>query len=265
MANILVSNNVYMPTSQACVVDTTPPTFTGIATISAQLNGSILATWLAATDTSLPIYYDVYIQAGTSVGLFSSSNISISTNKLSVYLFTLADNSLLVSGQTYFVGIRARDPLGNQSTTLTSLSALSQGVNPTRTLTVADIGLIVDGVWDELQSAHTTPGTFGKYLDIEVGSRATQTSITALDSKLGTPAGVSVSADIAAVKVDTSSIDSKVDVNVSTRASQASVDAVPTAAENADAVWTENVNDHATGTTTARTLKDAKIFSQIDI
>lgn len=82
-------------------------------------------------------------------------------------------------------------------------------------------------------------------LDATISSRASQTSVNALDTKLGTPAGVSVSADIAAVKTD--------------------IAAVPTAAENADAVWDENVNDHATGTTTARTLKDAKIFSQIDL
>jgi hypothetical protein len=175
MANILVSGNVYAPTSQACVVDTTSPTFAGIATISAQLNGSILATWLAATDASNPIYYDVYIQPTTATGLFSSTNLALSTNKLSIYIFTLADNTLLLNGQTYFIGIRARDPLGNQSTTLASLSAISQGVNPTRVLTPADIPDMVDQV------------------------------------------------------------------------------------------WTENVNDHATGTTTARTLKDAKIFSQIDI
>ena len=74
-----------------------------------------------------------------------------------------------------------------------------------------------------------------------------------------------MSDDIAAVQTTADSIDGKVDVAVSTRASQTSVDAIPTAAENADAVWDEDVNAHATGTTTARTLKDAKIFSQIDL
>lgn len=82
-------------------------------------------------------------------------------------------------------------------------------------------------------------------LDASVSSRSTQTSVTAINTKLGTPAGATMSADIANI--------------------QAAVDAVPTAGENADAVWDEDVNAHATGTTTARTLKDAKIFSQIDL
>lgn len=82
-------------------------------------------------------------------------------------------------------------------------------------------------------------------LDATITSRASQSSIIAIDAKLGTPATGTVSSDIADVKAD--------------------IAAVPTAAENADAVWDENVNDHATGTTTARTLKDAKIFSQIDL
>lgn len=105
MANILVANNVYTPTSQACVVDTTNPTFAGINSISPQLNGSILASWLAATDTSMPIFYDIYIKQGTSVDLFNSINLVLSTNKLNVYIFTLADNALLLKGATYHVAL----------------------------------------------------------------------------------------------------------------------------------------------------------------
>ena len=35
---------------------------------------------------------------------------------------------------------------------------------------------IVAGVWDELKSAHTTPNSFGDFLDIEVSSRQSETS-----------------------------------------------------------------------------------------
>lgn len=63
--------------------------------------------------------------------------------------------------------------------------------------------LIVNRVWDEPQSSHTTAGTFGKYLDTEVSGRL---STTAFDTKIGTPAGASVSVDVASVKTDTNSL-----------------------------------------------------------
>ena len=37
---------------------------------------------------------------------------------------------------------------------------------------VVDIAAVADAIWDELKSGHTIAGTFGKYLDIEVSSRA---------------------------------------------------------------------------------------------
>ncbi len=43
-------------------------------------------------------------------------------------------------------------------------------------------------------------------LDATVSSRATQTSVTAIDTKLGTPVGASVSVDIASVKSDTNTL-----------------------------------------------------------
>jgi hypothetical protein len=110
-------------------------------------------------------------------------------------------------------------------------------------------------------------------LDAAVSSRSSQTSVTAIDTKLGTPATASVSGDIATKSSQTSvtAIDTKLGTPATASVSGDIVDLktdignVPTAAENADAVWDEDVNAHATGTTTARTLKDAKIFSQIDL
>jgi hypothetical protein len=73
---------------------------------------------------------------------------------------------------------------------------------------------IVDKVWDEAQSGHTTAGTFGKRLDADVTSRQAEsdalTRFNTVNTKLGTPAGASISADVAAVKSDTGTINTKI-------------------------------------------------------
>jgi len=109
---------------------------------------------------------------------------------------------------------------------------------------------IADQVWDELASGHTTASTFGKYLG-------------------GAPAGATVAADVAAVKVDTAAI--LVDTGTTL---ETDIDAIladtnelqtdwhdggrldllldaaggagtpPTAAEVADAVWDETATGH---------------------
>lgn len=96
------------------------------------------------------------------------------------------------------------------------------------TVPAPSIDAIADAVWDEQRSLHNTLGSFGAALqgvistarasaldnlDATVSSRATQTSLDALqgtadtiDTKIGTPTGVSLSADVAAVKADTAAI-----------------------------------------------------------
>lgn len=77
----------------------------------------------------------------------------------------------------------------------------------------------VQGIWDALTSALTTVGSIGKLLadniNATISSRSSHTAAnvrTEMDSnstqlaKLGTPAGASVSADIAAIKAETASI-----------------------------------------------------------
>ena len=66
----------------------------------------------------------------------------------------------------------------------------------------------VQAVWDALTSALTTVGSIGKKLaDWTIGTAQTGDSF----ARLGAPAGASVSADIAAVKVDTAAIKTKTD------------------------------------------------------
>jgi hypothetical protein len=82
----------------------------------------------------------------------------------------------------------------------------------------------VQAIWDALTSALTTVGSIGKLLadniNATISSRSSHTAAnvrTEMDSnstqlaKLGTPAGASVSADIAAIKAETASI--KTDTN----------------------------------------------------
>jgi len=121
-------------TSQACVSDFTPPTFAGIATLVPRSNGSLRATWPAATDASSPVRYNIYIQAATATGLFSAVNRVLSTEKLTSDIFQDGAGVLLLSfsqgGPTYYVGVRAVDAIGNEEFNTVSLSANSTGVIP---------------------------------------------------------------------------------------------------------------------------------------
>lgn len=76
-------------------------------------------------------------------------------------------------------------------------------------------------------------------LDATISSRSTQTSVNTLTTTVGTPAGASVSADIASVKSDSSGLRTdyttvraakidNLDATVSSRATQTSVNAIPT-------------------------------------
>lgn len=99
-------------------------------------------------------------------------------------------------------------------------------------LTVQDI---VDGVWDELKSAHTTPDSFGDYLDDEVsaagGGSAPTVSEIADEVQTRTIAAVTTVASVTgAVGSVTGSVGSVTgDVNISATAIQAIWDAATSA------------------------------------
>lgn len=118
----------FQSTSAACLTDLTPPTFAGITGLTANVNGSLTASWSAATDATPPVEYEIYIQATTATGLFSSSNMTQITKQTSANIFQLADVSLLQKDVVYFVGVRAKDAVGNINTNTVSMSATSAGV-----------------------------------------------------------------------------------------------------------------------------------------
>ena len=239
--DVFTQSGVRQSTPTSSTIVTTPPTFAGIQSLVPQLNGSLLASWNAGSSGTQPLAYDIYIQIGSATGLFVDSNRVKTVFGLSDYLFQLQDGTLLVSGSTYYVGVKARDPLGNTSTNTNSTYAVSTGVQPSRALAPTDIPSIVAAVWDEIAASHTTSGTFGSYLDAKVSTRATQASVNAIptnpllttdsrlntldanissratqtsldtfSNKVGTPIGVSIAADIASVQSTSDTINNKV-------------------------------------------------------
>jgi len=128
MPNILINNNFYQGTSQACIVDLTPPTFAGITFLDVESRGQIRAGWSAATDATAPIRYEVYIKASTVTGLFNTTNIIAVTPNLQYDIFTMPDGSFLVNGATYYVGVRAIDGVNNRDSNVVSMSVISTGV-----------------------------------------------------------------------------------------------------------------------------------------
>lgn len=128
MPNIFIEDNFYQGTSQACIVDLTPPTFAGINFLDVESRGQIRAGWSAASDATLPIRYEVYIKASTATGLFNTTNIIALTPNLQYDIFTLPDGSFLMNGTTYYVGVRAIDGVNNRDNNTASMNVISTGV-----------------------------------------------------------------------------------------------------------------------------------------
>lgn len=118
----------YQGTSQACIVDLTPPTFAGLASLTVQTIGQIRATWLAATDATAPIKYEVYIKPVDNVNLFYASNIVAITDKLQFDIFSLPNGVVLGSGINYYVGVKAVDAVGNRDNNLVNSFIQTSGI-----------------------------------------------------------------------------------------------------------------------------------------
>lgn len=146
MADILVEESFYMGTSDACIIDLTPPVFSGINFLDVESRGQIRAGWSAGTDANTPIRYEVYIQASTASGLFNLSNIVGITDKLQLDVFTLPDGSFLVNGTTYYVGVRAFDALGNRDANTVNLNVISTGVLTSIDTYQADASFFTDNM-----------------------------------------------------------------------------------------------------------------------
>lgn len=126
--NHLVTGGSVQSTSQACILDITPPVFSGISFLTLGALGQLQAQWNAATDLSSVIRYEVYVKVSSPTGLFNSVNLSIVTTQLQANVFSLGDGTLLQTADTYYVGVRAVDAVGNRDNNIVSLSQISPGI-----------------------------------------------------------------------------------------------------------------------------------------
>lgn len=168
MANLLITNNFYISSSSACIVDLTPPTFSGINFLDVETRGQIRAGWAAATDATNPIRYEIYIQAATATGLFNTNNITAMSSQLSYDIFTLPDGSFLENGETYYVGVRAVDAVGNRDSNTVSMNVISTGIltsidvyETKGAFTVGPGGLFQGTMWLLKNSELATGSTLG--------------------------------------------------------------------------------------------------------
>lgn len=125
----LVTGGSFQESSQACIVDLIPPTFSGIADLVRGAVGQLRASWLAGSDVSLPLRYEIYCQPSTPVNLFNSSNLVGITAQLNFNIFALANGTLLQDNVIYHVGVRAVDAVGNRDNNIVSISQTTPGIS----------------------------------------------------------------------------------------------------------------------------------------
>lgn len=87
-------------------------------------------------------------------------------------------------GTAYGAGTLTTNITGTLSTvtTLTNLPAITSNWLTAAGLAADAVAEIADGVWDEVQSGHTTAGTFGKYLDAQVSTVGGGTAASIADA-----------------------------------------------------------------------------------
>jgi hypothetical protein len=128
-----------------------------------------------------------------------------------------------------------------------------RGTDSAYTGTPPTAGAIADAVWDEATSGHSTAGTAGKAItDILADTNELQADdYPATLATLATAASISALNDIDAAGV-------RAAVGMASANLDTQLGALPTAAENADAVWEEAVADHSgTSGSTAESLAAA--------
>lgn len=122
--------------------------------------------------------------------------------------------------------------VGAMEAGVVSAAAIATGAVDADALATDAVDEIVDAVWNEAQSGHTTAGTFGKRLDVDASSRAAPGDAM----------------DLVVDAVDSAAVAASAVTEIqSGLATAAAVAALPTAAVNADAVWDEARAGHVAG------------------
>jgi hypothetical protein len=249
---------------QACLLDTTPPTFAGITGLVHQDDGSLLASWGAASDANPPIRYAIYVSQDSNPPThFSPSNFLCYVKSTSFRVFQLPNGTVFQRGQTYYVGVRAEDSQGNIETNLVVLNDVANPLNAP--LQLGDIPEIAKQVWNRLRSLSTVPGSFGESLQgVVTAARANLLDNLSRLDVLVSSRGSSSQSDTIIAYVDqleirltagrASNLDN-LDAAITTRAASADVASVPAAVASLvpAAVWDVAQASHvASGSTGAK-------------
>lgn len=167
MSSTYFTGEMELTPTQACIVDTTPPTFAGVQSVTPQNSGALLVQWPAAVGTPAPLEYKVHIGLGVvpAATLFASIPV-VNVNTLQALVFTLNDQATyLVKDQVYTVGVRAEDGLGNTETNMVTLQATAiasgnvatilqnaaQSINNSAT-SIAESAITIDAAADVIAS-----------------------------------------------------------------------------------------------------------------
>ena len=129
-----------------------------------------------------------------------------------------ADNTALINALNDF------DPTSDTVANVTLVATTTtnddmRGTDSANTTTPPTAAAITDAVWDEVQSGHTTAGTFGKFVDVEVssvsgGGGLTQQNVRdamKLTPTGGAPSSDSVDEHLDDILADTTQIDADTD------------------------------------------------------
>lgn len=124
--------------SNGAVVNTSPPTFGGVASVVPNTDGSFTVNWAVATGAAAaPIRYEIFVSPGSvsAATLFTLSNrISVSSSALtSARVFVLQDQTTyFVNGQTYTFGVRAvsAQNISDTNTVVLTSAAIGTGNLP---------------------------------------------------------------------------------------------------------------------------------------
>jgi len=211
----------------ASVPDVTAPTFAGITGLAANADGSLTASWSAATDATPPIEYRVYLALGSvsAATLFATTPL-VGVYALSARLYADASNAALVAGSVYTVGVRAADALGNLNTntavlTQTLATNLYSLVSTIQTQTTA--ASIAAAVWNAIQTSYVVVGSFGAALQGLIGS-----IVAAIKAKTDNlPASPANEVTVAAIKAKTDNLPASPANEVTVAAIKAKTDNLP--------------------------------------
>jgi len=139
MAGQFFPGNTVQVLPQNCLVDLTPPTFSGVSGVFPKNNGAVQLSWGAASDATEPITFLIYVSLGNvdAATLYQSQNLGAIApeGSLSWFLFSLGVASwpnanspiYFIKDQEYTFGVRAKDGAGNIDTNTVVMTATAIG------------------------------------------------------------------------------------------------------------------------------------------